>query len=1266
MKKIIFLIFGLILTFSAVPLEELQAKTTKLNEEVKQVSQESSHKSKSYFGDLFSGIKQAFEKLLPEKVAEMALVSKCNDGVWNGGEMGVDCGPVCDKDCCRNGYFDKNLGECDIDRGAKCNRSCEWEKTNGPHGGKFLRVAIDPIDSNIIYTAAYPISNPEPTTDGGVFKSDNGGKTWTEKSKGIDNKELWAIEINPNNRNVLYVGSQDGDIYKTEDAGENWRKVREKSEEVFDSKDYNFDTIYSLEVDPENSDVVMAGGRYGNIYRTKNGGGSWDTVDEAWGLDTDGVISSIQYSPHDSNIIFATSGFMDVWDLDSRHGVFKSVDKGKTWEPATNGLEGNVNFGDTAFDPENPNIVYAVNGLIGTEGGNIFKSTDLGASWEKIHSGGSLSSIEIHPNFPNVIYAGGEGMTIWKSTNGGQDWQNINGENVIITSKDQNNVKSNDVIINAGESPDSGEEFTEESTIDNEYSTENGEIENSAQTGENFTGGVMSSDNGGSFVTHLTFDPVDPNKIYVASYAAGNYKSIDGGDTWEEISDDLDFSYTKALAPYYDRKPGIYASSFTNGIHRTSEINRIDGRLNWKRILNNGLGINGVRTLVTTKMDPDLIYGIGDLVIGSGVTSLEDFRVSYDRGVNWEIIRLPAVSRRKVKLSRDPTRLPVMVKRKNRLGKDEMTNVFSRGEIEIETTEPRVFSVAIDPTNADIAYAATIDAGIFKTVDKGKNWSQINNGLGSHKDFRTIAVAVVPAGERGIQRVLAGAVGEDPEIYYSDNGGENWHKLNDDLTFTTIWGHSQLQIDPDDKETVYAGTWGGGIYKTGDGGHNWEGLTETNDLDGPFSPTCLAVYPGREQSILYACDRTDPIVWRSKNGGHSWHKFHVFDEKDYLLTSAITIDPQNSSKIYVSAFKKPLAHSGGLFVIEDDEGIDNIGSGLPRSAIDIEIDPNSHQTIYVTLHIHGVYKSTDGGQSWMRLDDKNGLPRIGFYDIDVDSDNSNIVYATGLCGELPDYMIPPTKRGPADLKSFQNLDPDAKCGVYKSTDGGEHWNLVLETVSEARGIEIHPQNHNALFVADMMGGVWVSTDGGRNWRQENTGLGSISMTSVKVKDDCVYASTQGSGVYAGKLAHDYSIIWDKEKSNKPKARVFNMQIATDPINPQIVYASGFPGGLLRSDDGGHNWNDKNFLTPTPRIEDLSKNAYYAYAINPVWPENIVLCLFGKGCYISYDRMDFEMPFNAGLENKQVYSVTFDSSGEYVYAGVNGGSVFRAKVGAEKK
>jgi len=538
------------------------------------------------------------------------------------------------------------------------------------------------------------------------------------------------------------------------------------------------------------------------------------------------------------------------------------------------------------------------------------------------------------------------------------------------------------------------------------------------------------------------------------------------------------------------------------------------------------------------------------------------------------------------------------------------------------------YDIEIDPEDSNILYA-TNSPKIFENHSSIWRYSKYHGeNFGWSELFRienSRGITSLEFDPSNPNRIYVGVIGEKGTIYVSDDTGETWQILNDDLTFTTIWGHSQLQIDPTHKKTVYAATWGGGTHKTTNGGNDWVLLDE----DHTFSPTFLAISE-ENPNVIYACDRTEPKIHRSDDAGITWYTYYDFGE-GYMMTSAVAIDPINSDLVYAAAFRPPMAHGGGLVKIEDGNKIADFSSWLPRSVLDIEIDRKDPDVVYVTTHIHGVFKTIDGGNSWQQLDDRGtGLPRTGIYDIDVDPINSNILYATALCGELPNYMLPP---------GVENLE--GKCGVYKSVDGGEHWTHILETISEARGIDVDPNDNHNLYVADMMGGVWVSNDGGQSWRQENNGLGSTSMTSVKIKDDYIYASTQGSGVYSGVIYEDNTITWNVSRSNKPKAEVYKIQIEVDPSDPDRIYASAYPGGLLRSDDGGLHWNDKNFLTPSIKVDDPSIQGYYSFDINPQDPENVWLGVYGKGMFVSYDGMEYDMFANGDdgvMNGKHITSV----------------------------
>ncbi|UCG69790.1 MAG: hypothetical protein JSV09_01855, partial [Thermoplasmata archaeon] len=622
----------------------------------------------------------------------------------------------------------------------------------------------------------------------------------------------------------------------------------------------------------------------------------------------------------------------------------------------------------------------------------------------------------------------------------------------------------------------------------------------------------------------LLFDPDDPSIVYGKAgspWALGLVKSEDGMNTWKKMDSDIICSSPTIVTTH----PTDLNTVLTSGnVIQESYLTR-DGGRTWEPFTPVNAGDE-------VKIDPN---NPNHILLIDEMTNIFE---SYDSGRTF------------TQIARDFSSAKVLdfeIAQDGRIyvsnigvGISEFNPSQSGESWRYLTNSPDyAYDIEIDPDDSNILYAS-YSPKIFEShasVWRYSKYQAENSGWTELlKIEETGGITALEFDPSNSNRLYAGVIGDEGTIYASNDKGKTWDILNDDLTFTTIWGHSQLQIDPEDKNTVYAGTWGGGTYKTTSGGEDWLLLNEEHT----FSPTALAISESNPR-IIYACDRVRPSIHRSDDGGKTWYTYYSFSG-DYMMTSTVTIDPGNPDIIYAAAFKPPMAHKGELAKIESGIKIDDLSPGLPRAVLDIEIDTNNVNTIYVTTHIHGVFKTVNGGNTWEQLDDKGtGLPRTGMYDIDIDPLDSNTLYATALCGELPDYMLAP---------GIDNLE--GSCGVYKSVDGGENWIQILETISEAKGIDIDPYDNQNLYVADMMGGVWVSNDAGQTWRQENNGLGSTSMTSVKVKDNHIYASTQGSGVYSGVINREGSITWNEARSNKPKAYVHKIQIEVDPANSNRI------------------------------------------------------------------------------------------------------------------
>ena len=141
-----------------------------------------------------------------------------------------------------------------------CYARLKW-KNIGPEGGEVSTLAIDPGNSNTIYAAIW---------GGGVFKSTNGGATWTPTNSGLTNGQVDVLAIDPSNSNIVYAGTYGG-VFKSTNGGSTWTAM---------NSGLDNDDVTSLAIDPGNPNTVYAAilGYYGGVFKSTNGGGSWSAI----------------------------------------------------------------------------------------------------------------------------------------------------------------------------------------------------------------------------------------------------------------------------------------------------------------------------------------------------------------------------------------------------------------------------------------------------------------------------------------------------------------------------------------------------------------------------------------------------------------------------------------------------------------------------------------------------------------------------------------------------------------------------------------------------------------------------------------------------------------------------------------------------------------------------------------------------------------------------------------------------------------------------
>jgi photosystem II stability/assembly factor-like uncharacterized protein len=274
---------------------------------------------------------------------------------------------------------------------------------------------------------------------GGMTADTFSGLKFRSIGPGAASGRVMSIAVNPKNKFEYYVGVASGGVWKTVNDGTTWSPLFDKEGSY---------SIGWVTLDPNDAAVVWVGAgesnsqrsvSYGDgVYRSDDGGKNWQNL----GLKKSEHIGRVVIDPRDSKVVYvAAEG--PLWGAGGDRGLYKSTDGGKNWKAVLT-ISENTGVVDVAIDPSNPDIVYAaayqrrrhVFTLIdgGPESG-IYKSTDAGATWNKLKNG--LPTVDlgriglaVSPADPNVVYATVEAADgkggIFRSTDRGATWEKKN------------------------------------------------------------------------------------------------------------------------------------------------------------------------------------------------------------------------------------------------------------------------------------------------------------------------------------------------------------------------------------------------------------------------------------------------------------------------------------------------------------------------------------------------------------------------------------------------------------------------------------------------------------------------------------------------------------------------------------------------------------------------------------------------------------------------------------------------------------------------
>jgi photosystem II stability/assembly factor-like uncharacterized protein len=275
------------------------------------------------------------------------------------------------------------------------NGASTWSQVNtGLPTAKIFALAVDPSTPSIVYAG----------TDSGVFKSSNGGSSWSAATSGVGSLPVFALVVDPKTPSTLYAGTKNAGVFKSTDAGASWTAA---------TNGLAFLLVYTLAVDPKSPSTLYAG-TVGAVFKSTDGAASWT----ATGL-TAGPVYWLAIDPVTTSTVYAGLGPI---------GVSKSVDGGRSWLPASNGLPpapsalADASFVDAlVIDPTSPGTIYA-----GTQDG-IWKSANGAGSWSISNNGLAalrVFAVAVDPSAPSTVYAGTD-LGLFRSVDGAASWSRI-------------------------------------------------------------------------------------------------------------------------------------------------------------------------------------------------------------------------------------------------------------------------------------------------------------------------------------------------------------------------------------------------------------------------------------------------------------------------------------------------------------------------------------------------------------------------------------------------------------------------------------------------------------------------------------------------------------------------------------------------------------------------------------------------------------------------------------------------------------------------
>lgn len=646
-----------------------------------------------------------------------------------------------------------------------------------------------------------------------VFASDGSASFKRWHSVGPAGGDVRAVEVDPKNKDHLFLTTLDGQIYGSYDAGKSWELLANLHEPQL--------ILDDIIVDPRDSNVIYVAGHRGKLaggfFKSTDGGSTWRKAPE---LKDQSIHAMVQSSRDPDMLLVGTVT-----------GVWISRDSGDTWTKFTSNTAPEK-LDSLAIDPRDSNVIYA-----GTWW-RAYKSTDGGSSWRLVKNGmlddSDVFAIDINPDNPDHVIASAC-SGIYESKNGGERWRKIQG----IPSQSR---RTRDIVQNPGKS----------GTI---Y----------AGTTEGFW---MSSNGGRSWrlttsksttVNSIAVHPDAPDRVFIATDVDGVMVSNDGGRTFKPSNGNFSSRFTYGLTPDVEKKNRIYSVTLNTTSGGGFVYISDDFGETWAPSMK---GLDPIRTtpygIVQDRVDTNILYLASNLGVYRSV----------DRGVSWKLLKAPKPQRRRRSRRRakkppepkaDPNTVPALETKINTLvhmedaeggylaGTDAGLYVSrdpSKGWTKLPFGEgfgERVFTVHVNPKMPQVIWVGTAGSGVLMSNDSGATWSQMK---GVPTDY---PVSTITSDPKRPERIYVGMI---HTIYLSRDFGKTWIKRGGNLP---LGNYNSILIDPDNTDEVYAASAyvkDGGIYFSKDAGWTWERIDSHEQELASHRIWSLAFNPANPNQLL--------------------------------------------------------------------------------------------------------------------------------------------------------------------------------------------------------------------------------------------------------------------------------------------------------------------------------------------------------------------------------------------------------------------------------